>query len=330
MGPNTIPLLRHVGNCLVDSKHTSHVVSMLGPSGVGKSTLLRVLQEALHSVTANIESRTLTHDRSLDPETVTDMVGSRVIMSSDVNHEGNVGISRQAIKTITGGDAAVGTNRSSVMLSSTVLYTTNSLPSPTRVDAWCKMECVRRYACLTTCRSPGDSNIIIPPIGPEEEGVLIGAMLYTREAYDHPSGNLESLVATLIQGQYKEFMKHVLVTNPEAEDYDMRGEYQVMVALVRISGVSMPDMIGCVKAVSPRLLRMPCMDNDFRHGVIGHTIANMNKQTHREATPYEEMTRWEVYRPVSVSGEGSGTRSGSVAGGSVRSSNHGGDRSTGR
>ena len=203
MGSNTIPLLWHAGNCLVDPKTTSHVVAILGPSGAGKSTLLRTIQEALHPVTTSVRSRVITHDTGLDPDTVSDMVGSRLVTSSDVDHEGNVGISRQVIKTITGGDAAVGTNRTSVTLSSTVSYTTNALPSPTRVDVWCRKECVTRFVCMTTSRSPSDTDIIVPPASEEEEAILIAAMVYTREAYDHPGTNLESLVATLILGHYR-------------------------------------------------------------------------------------------------------------------------------
>lgn len=251
MGANAIPLLWYVGNCLVDPKTTSHVVAILGPSGVGKSTLLRTILEALHSVTTSIGSRTLTHDNGLDPDTVSDMVGSRLVMSSDVDYEGNVGISRQAIKTITGGDAAVGTNRTSVTLSNTVLYTTSALPSPTRVDVWCRKECVKRFVCMTMCRSPNDPDVIIPPASEEEEEILIAAMMYTREAYDHPGGNLESLVAALKLGHYREFKSQVLVMDQTSPEYDMTQETDVLVALVRVSGVSMDDVVECVKTVSP-------------------------------------------------------------------------------
>lgn len=289
MGSNTMPLLWHAGNSLVDLKTTSHVVAILGPCGAGKSKLLRTIQQALHSITTSIGSRVITHGCGLDPDTVSDMVGSRMVMPSDVDHEGNVGISRQAIKTITRGDAAVGTNRSPVTLGSTILYLTNALPSPTRVDAWCRKECVKRFVCLTTCRSPNDPGVIIPPVcEEEEEALLIAAMIYTREAYEHPCGNIESLVATLIMGHYNEFMSHVVNMDQDSEEYDMMLGTRVLTALVRVSGVLMSDMIYCVKTVSPGLPRMPCLQNEFGYGIVGCTIGDMGS---RDPTPYEEMTR---------------------------------------
>ena len=46
-----------------------------------------------------------------------------------------------------------------------------------------------------------------------------------------------------------------------SQEYDMRSETAVIIALARISGVSVEGIAECVKIESPRLLRLPCLEN---------------------------------------------------------------------
>lgn len=101
---------------------------------------MRLISQCFNGVSATVPAGVVTGETILTHSQATSLTDARIAQSGDMEHEDNRGISKQALKTISGGDPVLGEDGESVPLSISPLYTTNSLPSPNVPDMWARPE----------------------------------------------------------------------------------------------------------------------------------------------------------------------------------------------
>lgn len=224
---------------------------------------MRLIRQCFNGVCAVVPGEVITGASNLTPQHISSFMDARLAQSGDIEHEDNVGISKQALKRLTGSDPVEGNNGESVCLCITTIYTTNSLPTPNTPDIGARPEVMKRFAVLHTDASFPANNMLIPPLTDDDEAALLEAMLYVRMMWSSAEGSFTSTICTIMLGHHKTFLPYI----SRVEDYDESEEYRLdwecatFNALVSSTGSNVEDMVRCLQRVAPGLIRHPCVDN---------------------------------------------------------------------
>lgn len=310
MGNNTLALLWYLGNALIDPHRSSYLLAILGPSGTEKSTLMNLISQCFSGSCSVIPGDVITGKASLTPQQVINLTDCRLAQSNDIEHEDNTGISKQALKQLTGSDPIEGANGETVNVSVTVMYTTNSLPSPNAPDMWARLEVMKRFAVLHIEANFPANNMLMPPLTTEDEANLPEAMMYTRMTYQNPEGTFQSAICSVMLGHHTSFLGNVVVIlhNEKSESEMMERECETFRSLVACTGSNDSDIAECLTRVSPGYLRLPNSRNGFRYGIVNRAVRDPSRLVIRSGTTYEQRTLWTMCRTVGKqsSGRGSG------------------------
>lgn len=222
-----ITVLWHIGNSILDPVSNPKSLMLYGPGGSGKSTVLRVIANALGSCCGLLPDGCLTSNNNGMPITVSSVIASnRMAVCYDVALD-KYPLNMSVFKNISGSDY-VRVGELSVKTNCSLTIGTNGYPDIDKQPDYVSDAILRRIVGVYMDVSALDIPVVAEPSGTDDRIDFVSAALYTRLTHEYIPVTPITVLATLTSSYYMQ--ARMLIE--ETEEHVEFGEAVEVIAII--------------------------------------------------------------------------------------------------